>query len=158
MANPRGTEEGDKHFTVSAYLVSDEAEPRILLIFHKKLNRWMQPGGHVERKENIIDALRHEVLEETGIKLNIKSPKEYLDGSVEQPLPFYIQVQPIPAFGDEPAHHHIDMGYKFVVKHQKPKPGAGESQRVDWFTKQEVSKIKTIPSVKAALLQAFDEI
>lgn len=154
------TEKGDMHFTVSVYLISDETIPRILLIFHKKLNQWMQPGGHIERKENTITALLHESLEETGIKLDKYLPmiKKYKNGALDLPVPLYLQQQPIPIHENEPAHYHLDMGYVFKVSYQEPRPAEGESEKIRWFTKTEALGLETSESVKEAIIKAFDDL
>ena len=58
----------EKHFCVSVY-VYDEKEQKDLLIKHKKMGLWVQPGGHVEPNESMEEAAIREVYEETdGIK------------------------------------------------------------------------------------------
>ena len=55
------------HVTASAFVVSPDAQD-LLLIFHGKLHRWLQPGGHVEPDdEDVLAAARREVLEEVGL-------------------------------------------------------------------------------------------
>lgn len=144
------TEPGDKHFTVSAYIVSDEREPRILLAFHKKLGKWMQPGGHIERDENPVEALIREVREETGLEVRASLPKatDMGDGVRGLALPEFLQQQPIPAHGTEPAHFHIDHGYVLQVAPSKLRPGEHESQQIGWFTKAELAAIDMFPNVR----------
>ena len=120
----------------------------------------MQPGGHIEHKENTITALLRESLEETGIKLDKYIPKlkKYKDGTLDLPAPFYLQQQPIPIHENEPSHYHLDMGYVFKVFYQEPKPAEGESEKIRWFTKTETLGLKTSESVKETIIKAFDDL
>jgi 8-oxo-dGTP pyrophosphatase MutT (NUDIX family) len=91
------------HSTASAVVVS-VAGDRVLLLHHRKLGRWLQPGGHGEPGESDPEriALR-EAWEETGIGGLVLHPTA--------PRPLDVDVHPIPARGDEPAHRHLDLRY-----------------------------------------------
>src|SRR6476659_4087444 len=55
-------------FTASAFVLSPDRR-RLLVVFHRKLGRWLQPGGHIEPSDaSIVDAARREVEEETGVR------------------------------------------------------------------------------------------
>jgi 8-oxo-dGTP pyrophosphatase MutT (NUDIX family) len=96
------------HFTVSAFVLSPE-RAEVLLIFHKKLSRWLQPGGHVEDADrHPCDTARREVLEEVGIgDLALAARVETL---------FDIDIHPIPSRPSEPAHEHFDLRFLFVAR------------------------------------------
>ena len=64
-----------KHFTSSALIVHNE---KVLLVYHKKLDVWLYPGGHVEENENPDETLVREVKEETGLEVEIISNKDEL--------------------------------------------------------------------------------
>jgi 8-oxo-dGTP pyrophosphatase MutT (NUDIX family) len=95
------------HFTVSAFVLSPDRDS-VLLIFHKKLSRWLQPGGHVEPSDaHPHDTARREVLEEVGIAaMSLLPPREAL---------FDIDIHPIPPRPSEPAHEHFDLRFLFVA-------------------------------------------
>ena len=59
-------------FTVGVYIVHDS---KVLLVHHKKFDKWLSVGGHIELHEDPEEALFREVKEETGleIKLWVKS-------------------------------------------------------------------------------------
>jgi 8-oxo-dGTP pyrophosphatase MutT (NUDIX family) len=93
------------HFTASAFVLSPERDA-VLLIFHKKLSLWLQPGGHVEPgDESLLGAAHREVAEEVGL---YDLPNVAENGSL-----FDIDVHSIPARPDEPVHEHFDVRFLF---------------------------------------------
>lgn len=93
------------HFTASAFVVSPDRSS-LLLIHHRKLDRWLQPGGHIEPlDETIEDAARREVEEETGVIDLVR-----LGTSLAR-----IDVHEIPRRGSEPTHVHLDLGLGFLA-------------------------------------------
>lgn len=85
------------HFTGSAWLVSADGE-RALLMLHRKLGRWLQPGGHADGEADLAGVALREAEEETGL-----TALEVLPGI------FDIDRHLIPARGAEPAHWHYDV-------------------------------------------------
>ena len=101
----RGILEG--HLTGSAIIISADGA-RVLLLHHRKLDRWLQPGGHGDPGESSGEevALR-EAREETslaGLALHPTAPR-----------PLDVDVHDIPARGTEPAHQHLDLRYLVVA-------------------------------------------
>lgn len=79
-ASPFSRDSHPHHFTVSA-LVVDETYSYVLLIKHKKLGIWLQPGGHCEGEPSMREGALREVMEETGLK-NISISKDIFDVAV----------------------------------------------------------------------------
>ena len=94
----RSVVEGEKHFTASVWIVSKGQPKKALLLHHRKFDKWMQPGGHIEKFENPVEAAIREVKEETGVDINFLADEiNKLDevGSL-LPVPEYLQEQVIP--------------------------------------------------------------
>ena len=93
------------HITASGLVLSPERD-RVLLVFHRRLLRWLQPGGHVELHDrDLQDTARREVLEETGVELDPYVP----------PVLIGVDVHRIPARSDEPPHLHHDVVFRFIA-------------------------------------------
>ena len=87
------------HVTCSAFVLHP-TEPALLLIHHTALDRWLQPGGHVEPEDVDTEAAaRREVAEETGVR----------ELTVVSEGPFDLDVHAIPARGEAPGHLHHDV-------------------------------------------------
>jgi 8-oxo-dGTP pyrophosphatase MutT (NUDIX family) len=96
-----------RDFTVAVFVVHDG---KVLLHFHKKLNRWLPPGGHIEPNELPDEAAVREVLEESGVACTLLGDPRmrYDDPSLPRQLatPAGIQLEQI-----APDHQHIDLVY-----------------------------------------------
>jgi 8-oxo-dGTP pyrophosphatase MutT (NUDIX family) len=92
------------HLTGSAFVV-DRERRRLLLVHHRSLGRWLQPGGHADGDPDLAEVARREAVEETG-----------LDGlSLLTPRPFDLDVHAIPAKPGVPAHLHYDVRFLFAA-------------------------------------------
>lgn len=93
----------DGHLTGSALIV-DPSRNATLLIHHVKLERWLQPGGHVDGNGDLAASALREALEEVGIEgLEVCEPAIDLD------------IHSIPERGDEPAHLHLDVRFLVIA-------------------------------------------
>jgi 8-oxo-dGTP pyrophosphatase MutT (NUDIX family) len=87
------------HITASCYIIDDN--DRLLLHHHRRLDRWLQMGGHLEPDEMPVDAALREAAEESGLRdLQIVS-----DGILD------LDIHVIPAGRGEPEHRHFDVRY-----------------------------------------------
>ena len=55
------------HMTASSWIINNSGTSA-LLVHHKNLNKWLQPGGHADGDENVIDVAAKEAAEETGLE------------------------------------------------------------------------------------------
>ncbi|MFK7997341.1 MAG: NUDIX hydrolase [Granulosicoccus sp.] len=93
------------HITASAWVLSP-IPSAVLLTHHKKLNRWLQLGGHIENDSTIHQAAHREAVEESGIdRINI------LDDSI-----FDIDIHEIPARKGISEHLHYDIRFLFQAE------------------------------------------
>lgn len=102
------------HITTSAF-ITNEKDDSLLLLKHKFLNRWLQPGGHVDAtdKSLVASALR-EACEETGLSA---SDIELVSAEI-----FDIDSHNIPenTTKQEPAHVHHDIRFLFTCSYSNP--------------------------------------
>ncbi len=130
-------------FTVSAFIVHDS---KILLLHHKKLNTWLQPGGHVELDEDPEMTLWREIKEETGLdKVNLQIIELATDRpssttNKNLPLPFDFNVHSFPPL---PGHQHIDISYLIRSSTDSIKQNLIETNDLRWFSEDEIEQIKT---------------
>jgi 8-oxo-dGTP pyrophosphatase MutT (NUDIX family) len=87
------------HFTGSAWLISADGE-RVLLMHHRKLDKWLQPGGHADGDTDLARVALREAQEETGV-IGLR-----VEGGI-----FDIDRHRIMARGDEAEHWHYDVRY-----------------------------------------------
>jgi 8-oxo-dGTP pyrophosphatase MutT (NUDIX family) len=105
LERPTSREQARAHFTASAFVVDGSGE-RTCLVSHVKLQRLLQPGGHVEPTDLSFEAAAlREAREETGLELVLHPTA---------PRPFDLDIHEIPARPGEPAHFHLDVRYLLV--------------------------------------------
>jgi 8-oxo-dGTP pyrophosphatase MutT (NUDIX family) len=98
--------------TASA-IVLDPRRRVVLLHLHRRLGRWLQPGGHIEPDEQPEDAAVRETLEETGVA--VQHPD---DG----PVVVHLDEHPGPD-----GHIHLDLRYLLLADSEAPTLGMGET-------------------------------
>ncbi|HEY6909924.1 MAG TPA: NUDIX hydrolase [Myxococcales bacterium] len=122
-AHLRSQQEG--HLTGSGFVL-DASRSRVLLLHHKKLGRWLQPGGHGEGETDPRRIALREIEEETGLRRGELTPipdLRILD----------VDVHAIPARPAEPAHLHLDLRYGFVADVGAAPRVSAESRELRWF-------------------------
>ncbi len=117
------------HVTGSAFIIN-EAWDKVLLVHHRKLDKWLQPGGHCERGESALRAALREAREETGL-----SGRVALGGAL-----FDLDIHLIPERGQEPAHFHYDARFLLIAREDKPVLSA-ESHALAWLDIEEALRL-----------------
>ena len=96
------------------------AGERVLLAHHRKLGRWLQPGGHSDGDPDTLAVALREAREESGLEVRA------LDNAI-----FDIDVHGIPACGCEPAHLHFDVRFLVQAAHDRFRV-SDESHALAW--------------------------
>ena len=129
------------HFTASSFVLSPDGGG-LLLIFHGKLHRWLQPGGHVDPEDtDLIAAARREVQEETGLK----------DLSLIVQGVFDVDIHPIPALRGEPPHEHFDVRFLFRSPAAGGCVAGSDAKEARWYPLDEVTPQLSDASVMRAV-------
>lgn len=133
------------HLTGSA-LVVEEGTGRILMMFHRKLQRWLQPGGHADGDANLAAVALREATEETGV-----------EGLRVDPVPVDLDIHRVEPPG-EPPHDHLDVRYLVVAPAGAMPAGNHESEALRWVELAELPALGvdpgTIRLARAALARA----
>lgn len=140
----------ERHFTATA-LVIDEEKSRALLLWHKRLQRWMPPGGHMEPNETPDEAATREVKEETGLDVEILAEEQedfyrntgYEGRILKKPFAFFLEkIPPCPERG-ETEHEHIDFIYRAcpVDARESLTLCIEEHDHIRWFTREEIAAL-----------------
>ena len=133
----------EAHFTASAFLLRADGAP--LALYHKKLQRWLQPGGHIEWSDRSpLDAALREAREETGL----------LDLKPLSPHPIDLDIHRIPERGAHAAHDHYDLRFGFLVGELTQRAEAYEPHRLEWLEGQALSSWLEDPSLSRAYRRA----
>ena len=129
------------HFTVAVFVVW---EGKVLLHLHRKLNMWLPPGGHIEQGELPDDAAVREVLEETGVEVELMGKRrEDVEDPVQLHRPAGVQLENI-----GPGHQHIDLIY-FASPRNSTEIHAGYSEdRVGWYGPEDWDELPLNTEVK----------
>lgn len=115
------------HLTASA-LVIDPERGRVLLTLHRKLNMWLQMGGHCEPGDVALAAAAlREATEESGVP-----GLTLLPGG-----PVTLDRHPIPA----PCHWHLDVQYAALAPPGATEAISEESLDLRWFGYEEVAGV-----------------
>ena len=115
------------HITGSAWIVSPAGE-QVLLLHHRKLDKWLQPGGHADGDENVRQVAEKEAREESGLD-NIQLHYSSI---------FDIDIHTIPERKGVPEHLHYDIRFLFVADPAEPLQQNKESKGLAWVPLAEV--------------------
>ena len=118
------------HFTGSALIVNADGS-RALLHHHRKLDRWLQFGGHCDGDENVLRVAQREALEESGVAGLI----------VASARPFDLDIHEIPEHKNEPQHWHYDLRYVLIAPEDAVHTTSAESKELRWFTADEMEQL-----------------
>lgn len=159
-----------RHFTATAFVI--DSKHRVLLLWHKRLQRWMPPGGHLDENETPEDAAKRECKEETNLDVEIigsmtaggeSEPHLFALNSQEgrmlkRPIAMLLENIPESKERGEPTHQHMDFLYlaRPLNENDARESAPEESGGMRWFTREEVLKLdgttEIFSNVKAYIL------
>ncbi len=126
------------HFTASAWLVSADGE-RLLMTHHRKLDRWLQLGGHADGDTDLAQVALREAEEESG-----------LSGLVVEPEMFDLDRHWIPERGDVPGHWHYDVRYVVRATANEAFAVSEESLALAW---REIASLRDEPGIDPSIVR-----
>lgn len=132
------------HITASAWILSADGQ-QCLLTHHRKLDRWLQLGGHVDGERHVERSALREAREESGMQqFDLLAP----DGEL---LPLDLDVHPIPARGSgpalEPEHLHWDVRFLLRAQEGQRLVLSAESKALRWVAVNAVGALTEEDSV-----------
>lgn len=124
------------HITASAFIF-DPKNNKILLLHHKKLNKWLQPGGHCDGDKDTLSVAIKEVFEETGLLIKNQG----------QPI-FDLDIHTIPENKGIPDHEHFDVRYLLLADSKLPLVQNHETNQLKWVDLSEMENYTTEESLR----------
>lgn len=134
----------NRHFCASVFVI-DPKTKKILLVFHRKFHRWVQPGGHIENNETPEEAALREVYEETGLKVKLLGERFPREDDFIRPLGIQCNRN---LKGDM----HIDITYVAVpYSEEEVILNKDESLGIGWFSREQLEAIEVFPDIKISM-------
>jgi 8-oxo-dGTP pyrophosphatase MutT (NUDIX family) len=115
------------HFTASAWVL-DPHSKSVLLILHSKINKWLQPGGHADGNQDLLEVAKKELMEETGV-----NGVELIKTTI-----FDLDIHTISAHKGIPEHLHYDLRFIFRGNSNASLEINHESKDIQWVPLDEI--------------------
>lgn len=129
------------HVTASAWLMNHD-KTKALLMLHKKLNIWLQLGGHCDGNSDILSVAIKEAQEESGIKEILPVKNEIFD----------LDIHIIPSYKEVKKHTHYDIRFLLYTLHDNFEKN-NESKKIKWFNQNE----EVLPSKSQSIMRMFSK-
>lgn len=129
-----------RDFTATTFVVRKD---RTLLLWHNKVRAWLPPGGHLHPGELPETAALREVLEETGLEVQLLGQQESWGRVQVLRTPVCILLEDI-----SPGHQHIDLIYFARALTGEPRINAQESAALRWCTPADLEDPEIAPDIR----------
>jgi 8-oxo-dGTP pyrophosphatase MutT (NUDIX family) len=126
------------HLTGSAFLVNPAGDS-LLLTHHRKLDCWLQLGGHADGEPEMLEVALKEAQEESGLPASDIKP-------IEDAI-FDLDIHPIPARGNDPLHLHHDVRFLLQYRGNGNYVVSDESHDLAWAPLTELDRYTTEESI-----------
>jgi 8-oxo-dGTP pyrophosphatase MutT (NUDIX family) len=118
------------HLTGSAWIV-DAARTRTLLTHHRKLDKWLQPGGHADGDADLRAVAMREAVEETGV-VGMRFVAEQI---------YDVDRHWIPSRGEIAGHWHLDIRFMVEADPAQSFVVTDESHDLAWVALEDVARL-----------------
>jgi len=117
------------HFTGSAWILNQNYN-KTLMVHHKKIGTWLQPGGHADGEEDLFTVGENEAKEETGLQEFISIKKDIFD----------LDIHLIPKYKEVAAHFHFDIRILMIAHDEEQTARSQESNDVKWIPLKTINR------------------
>ncbi len=136
------------HITGSA-LIIDVASKNVLLMYHRKLQLWLQMGGHGEGELDPSQIALREAIEESAL------PDLTFFPVSKQPIFVDVDAHSIPARNDVPEHYHLDFRYLLLTSSPESiRLASAEAHDLRWFSFSEIPALPLKPATLRLIKKA----
>ncbi|NUN11057.1 NUDIX domain-containing protein [Candidatus Micrarchaeota archaeon] len=146
---------------VASVFILNPSKTKTLLLFHRKLKKWLGPGGHLEEGETPAQCVVREAFEEAGVRIKLLdfSPKLDLNSPEEETAvnPYCCLLELIPAHASTPEHLHFDFVFIGECVEGNEKVSEREASDLKWFSLSEVRELDTFPAIIAVADKLMQE-
>jgi len=134
------------HVTGSAWVASGDGSA-VVLLHHRKLGRWLQPGGHADGDPDIARVSLREAQEETSLRSLRRGRSEIFD----------VDVHAIPANAGEPAHLHYEVRFLFYADRFEAPAPSDEARDALWLLLDDAGRLAPEESIRRMLRKTRGE-
>lgn len=133
-------DENSKTHFCAYFLPYNQEDKKVFIVYHKKAELWLSPGGHIDKGEKLLDTLNREIYEELGMKNFFK----------DLPSPFLLTITPIEN-KVQSCKAHFDIWYLMETDGNEFNIDLREFKDTGWMTIDKARQIVTDPPNRRAL-------